>query len=197
MGAFGIMRDVVIRGAVAMVRVHMSGITRKPFHIFFLRWNERFVILSFAKIKGVIEEPHHNTYDIEFWGPDGMCTSFYLGALMAIIEMGKFLKKSKDVAAYQKLYENGKRLIESELYNGEYFYQKIQVDGLNAPNPIQASEKSMGGQYSDEARALLEKEGPKYQYGAGCLSDGVLGAWIAKVSGLNDPFDRNKITSHL
>jgi uncharacterized protein (DUF608 family) len=149
------------------------------------------------KNKGVIEEPHHNTYDIEFWGPDGMCTSFYLGALMAIIEMGKFLKKSKDVAAYQKLYENGKRLIESELYNGEYFYQKIQVDGLNAPNPIQASEKSMGGQYSDEARALLEKEGPKYQYGAGCLSDGVLGAWIAKVSGLNDPFDRNKITSHL
>ena len=31
--------------------------------------------------KGVIEEPHHNTYDIEFWGPDGMHVSFYLGAL--------------------------------------------------------------------------------------------------------------------
>ena len=28
---------------------------------------------------GVLEEPHHNTYDIEFWGPDGMCASFYLG----------------------------------------------------------------------------------------------------------------------
>jgi hypothetical protein len=28
---------------------------------------------------GTLEEPHHNTYDIEFWGPDGMCTSFYLG----------------------------------------------------------------------------------------------------------------------
>lgn len=27
---------------------------------------------------GVLEAPHHNTYDIEFWGPDGMCTSFYL-----------------------------------------------------------------------------------------------------------------------
>ncbi|HEY2726094.1 MAG TPA: GH116 family glycosyl-hydrolase, partial [Parafilimonas sp.] len=25
--------------------------------------------------KGAIEEPHHNTYDIEFWGPDGMHTS--------------------------------------------------------------------------------------------------------------------------
>jgi uncharacterized protein (DUF608 family) len=149
------------------------------------------------KGKGVLEEPHHNTYDIEFWGPDGMCTSFYLGALSAIIQMGKFLKNKKDVTAYQKLYDKGKKFIESELYNGEYFYQKIQVEGLNAPNPIEASEKSMGGHYSDEARQLLEKEGPKYQYGTGCLSDGVLGAWIAKVSGLNDPFDSEKIKSHL
>jgi uncharacterized protein (DUF608 family) len=149
------------------------------------------------KNKGVIEEPHHNTYDIEFWGPDGMCTSFYLGALTAIIQIGKFLKKNKDVAVYQKLLEKGKKIIESELYNGEYFYQKIQVAGLNAPNPIDASKKSMGGEYSEEARQLLEKEGPKYQYGTGCLSDGVLGAWIAKVSGLDDPFDPNKITSHL
>ncbi len=149
------------------------------------------------KKKGVIEEPHHNTYDIEFWGPDGMCTSFYIGALSAIIQMAQFLKKRKDAEVYQKLYEKGRKLIETELYNGEYFYQKIQVSGLNAPNPIEASVKSMGGEYSDEARQLLVKEGPKYQYGTGCLSDGVLGAWIAKVSGLKDPFDAGKITSHL
>jgi hypothetical protein len=55
----------------------------------------------------------------------------------------------------------------------------------------------MVGKYSDEAQTLLEKEGPKYQYGTGCLSDGVLGAWIASVCGLNDPFDREKIESHL
>lgn len=30
---------------------------------------------------GSIEEPHHNTYDIEFWGPDGMHNSFCYGAL--------------------------------------------------------------------------------------------------------------------
>jgi uncharacterized protein (DUF608 family) len=41
--------------------------------------------------KGTLEEPHHNTYDIEFWGPDGMCTSFYLGALKAITEMARRL----------------------------------------------------------------------------------------------------------
>jgi uncharacterized protein (DUF608 family) len=55
---------------------------------------------------GTLEEPHHNTYDIEFWGPDGMCTSFYLGALKSISEMGKFL--GEDVQKYQTLYEKGR-----------------------------------------------------------------------------------------
>ena len=26
--------------------------------------------------EGVLKEPHHNTYDIEFWGADSMCSSF-------------------------------------------------------------------------------------------------------------------------
>lgn len=145
--------------------------------------------------KGVLEEPHHNTYDIEFWGPDGMCSSFYLGALNAMIQMGDFLKK--DVKQYKKLYAAGKKYVEEELFNGEYFIQKIKVDGLQAANPIEASAISMGGHYSDEARTLLEKEGPKYQYGSGCLSDGVLGSWIASMCNLEEPLDAAKTTSHL
>src|SRR6202000_3030938 len=43
--------------------------------------------------KGVVEEPHHNTYDIEFWGADGMCTSFYLGALKPTTEMCSYLRQ--------------------------------------------------------------------------------------------------------
>ena len=39
--------------------------------------------------RGGLFEPHHNTYDIEFWGPDGMCTSIYLGALSAMKQMAK------------------------------------------------------------------------------------------------------------
>ena len=65
--------------------------------------------------------------------------------------------------------------MENELYDGEYFIQKIQFTGLNAHNPAEAAKKSFGGEYSKEAIELLEKEGPKYQYGKGCLSDGVLG----------------------
>ena len=145
--------------------------------------------------KGIIEEPHHNTYDIEFWGPDGMHASFYLGALNAMIVMGSFL--GQDVSRYSSLYNKGKQFAETNLYDGEYFIQKIQYTGLKAKNPIDASAISMGGNYSDEAKKLLEKEGPKYQYGAGCLSDGVLGAWIARMCGLGDPMDVSKIRSHL
>jgi hypothetical protein len=85
--------------------------------------------------------------------------------------------------------------MESQLYNGEFFIQQIKVEGLKAPDPAKA--KSMGGEYSEEAVELIRKEGPKYQYGNGCLSDGVLGAWIAKVCGLPDFLDKEKITSHL
>jgi uncharacterized protein (DUF608 family) len=144
---------------------------------------------------GTLEEPHHNTYDIEFWGPDGMCTSFYLGALKAISEMGKFL--GVDVQKYQSLYEKGRKTLEAELYDGEYFIQKIQWKGLNAPDPVAASKGSWNSDYSEEAKELLQKEGPKYQYGKGCLSDGVLGVWIAEVCGLKGIVDPVKVASHL
>ncbi len=142
---------------------------------------------------GTIEEPHHNTYDIEFWGPNGMHASFYLGALDAISAMGKFL--GKEVSLYVSLAEKGRKFMEAELYDGEYFFQKIQTTGLNAKDP--ATVKSFGGEYSQEAKDLLQKEGPKYQYGKGCLSDGVLGAWIARMCGLKDPVSSSKIKSHL
>jgi uncharacterized protein (DUF608 family) len=142
---------------------------------------------------GVIEEPHHNTYDIEFWGPDGMHTSFYLGALRAMMEMGAHL--GENTADYAGLYAKGRKFMETTLFDGEYFIQDIQYKGLNAPDP--ATAKSYGGDYSPEAIALLQKEGPKYQYGKGCLADGVLGVWIARMCGLPDILDPQKIRSHL
>ena len=143
--------------------------------------------------KGYLEEPHHNTYDIEFWGPDGMCTSFYLGALTAFIEMGKELKQP--VKEYTALLSKGKKYMETALFDGEYFIQKIQWGGLQAPNPVDVM--SFGGSYSEEALKLLKEEGPKYQYGTGCLSDGILGMWMASVCGLDEVLDNEKVRSHL
>ena len=145
------------------------------------------------KEKGILEEPHHNTYDIEFWGPDGMCTSFYLGALTAFIEMSKALEKP--YKNYESLLVKGKKYIESDLFDGEYFIQRIQWEGLAAPNPVVVESQRAG--YSDEAITLLKKEGPKYQYGTGCLSDGILGMWIASVCNLPEVIDKKKVTSHL
>ena len=127
-----------------------------------------------------MEEPHHNTYDIEFWGADGMCTSFYLGALLAAVVMGKTL--GEEVSLYLELLAAGLRRAESELFDGEYFIQRIEWKNLRAKSPLEI--KSMVGGYSPEAAAILEKEGPKYQYGSGCLADGVLGSWLALVCGV-------------
>ncbi len=147
------------------------------------------------RLTGTLEEPHHNTYDIEFWGADGMCTSFYLGALKAISEMGKYL--GEDVSQYITLYDKGKKKMETELYDGEYFVQKIKWEGLTAPDPVKASATTYNTSYSEEALKLMQKEGPKYQYGKGCLSDGVLGVWIAEVCGLRNIIDSAKVKSHL
>src|SRR5262249_32375194 len=127
--------------------------------------------------KGWVEEPHHNTYDIEFWGPDGMCTSFYLGALQAAVLMGKAL--ADEPPLYGELLAKGRRKAESELFNGEYFFQRIEWKNLRAKNPLETN--SAG---SPEAVDVFQKEGPKYQYGNGCLSDGVLGAWLALMCGV-------------
>jgi uncharacterized protein (DUF608 family) len=142
---------------------------------------------------GVLSEPHHNTYDIEFWGPEPMCSSFYLGALKAAVAMGK--AAGDEVPLYKELLEKGQKYVNEQLYNGEYYYQKVQWKDLKAKNPMAV--QNLGGDYSPEALELLQKEGPKYQYGKGCLSDGVLGTWLAQISGLDGILDENKVASHL
>lgn len=145
------------------------------------------------KGKGVVEEPHHNTYDIEFWGPDGMCTSFYLGALQAMILMGTYLKEN--VSRYAMLLQKGQQYMQTTLYDGEYFIQQIEWNGLRARSPLE--DPAAKNNYSAEALELLKKEGPKYQYGKGCLSDGVLGDWISRMCGMKGILDQEKVTSHL
>jgi len=44
---------------------------------------------------------------------------------------------------------------------------------------------------------ILQEEGPKYQYGTGCLSDGVLGEWLIGQAGLPPVLDPEKVRSHL
>lgn len=141
---------------------------------------------------GLIEEPHHNTYDIEFWGPEPMCSSMYLGALQAAISMSRAMNDSSSL--YEQLLQKGSRRMESDLFNGQFFFQDVKTDGLRATLPTH----TFGGEpYSHEALQLIEKEGPNYQYGNGCLSDGVIGAWMSFVCGVAPTIDVQKTLSHL
>lgn len=140
--------------------------------------------------EGWVKEPHHNTYDIEFWGPDGMCTSFYLGALKAATIMGRTL--GDNVSTYDDLLAKGLIRMETDLFNGEYFHQKVEWKNLRAKNPLEAR-----NDYPPDEAARLAKEGPKYQYGLGCLADGVLGSWMAMVCGVGQVVDAGKVASHL
>ena len=142
---------------------------------------------------GAIREPQHNTYDIEFWGANGMIMSFYASALGAYVAMADHL--GVDASAYAELLGKCRSYLSDNLWNGEYFYQKVEWEGLHAGSPIDA--QTYQGGYSPEALAILEKEGPKYQYGTGCLTDGVLGCWMSLTSGLEEPLDRELVRKHL
>ena len=144
--------------------------------------------------RGLVEEPHHNTYDIEFWGPDGLCCSFYLGALEAMAALAQAAGHPEDAEAYAELARKGAQAIEG-LFNGEYYEQKILTSGLREQSFALLLARPEA-ELSDEER-LLKAEGPKYQVGSGCLSDGVFGAWLARLAGLEGVQERAHIRSHL
>ena len=143
---------------------------------------------------GLPEEGHHNTYDISFYGPNGHCGSFYVAALTAAVKMGEAL--NDDTSRYLLLRNKGVKRLQDELFNGEYFYQQIMEDGLDRPPARLNPDENGPGYHSTIER--LNTQGPKYQYGSGCLSDGILGLWMARVCGIDDLIiDKSKVQSHL
>jgi uncharacterized protein (DUF608 family) len=146
--------------------------------------------------EGWLKERHLNTYDVFFWGPDSLCTSLYLGALRAVVAMGTAL--GEDVLAFSELLRQGRDRLEDLLFNGEYFFQNIEWKNLREPFPPPKGNPmfDMDNMNADYV-ALADVEGPPYQYGQGCLADGVLGAWACYTAGLGDLLDRKKVESHL
>jgi uncharacterized protein (DUF608 family) len=117
---------------------------------------------------GVMEGIQHNTYDIEFLGPNPLMAGFYLGALAAGAEMAEAVGESHAAERYRAIAKKGRAWVEKNLFNGEYYVQKY--------DPEQA---------------------PQFQFGKGCLSDQVLGQWIAAVSGLGDVLDKKQVRTAL
>jgi uncharacterized protein (DUF608 family) len=145
--------------------------------------------------RGGLFEPHHNTYDIEFWGADGMCTSIYLGALSAMVQMAQVVGETTDTGFYADLAKRCARFMDEELFNGEYYRQKVQY--LDLRDTSFANSVAHVDDKSSEMQQLLKREGPRYQYGGGCLSDGVIGAWMARTYGIETPITRKNVRSTL
>jgi uncharacterized protein (DUF608 family) len=145
--------------------------------------------------RGGLFEPHHNTYDIQFWGADGMCTSIYLGALSAMAKMAQAVGRQADVEFYSDLAQRCSHFLDDQLFNGEYYQQKVEYQGLR--DTSFASSVAHVHDKSSEMQQLLKREGPRYQYGSGCLSDGVIGAWMARMYGIQTPLARKNVRSAL
>lgn len=103
----------------------------------------------------VLDSRQHNTYDIEFYGPNSLTNSMFFAALKAGIEMAKYLGDQEHVEKYKEALEKGSKKMEELLWGGEYYIQ--QIDDVN--------------KY-------------RYQYGKGCLSDQLLGQFLSHVAGL-------------
>lgn len=75
---------------------------------------------------GVLEGVQHNTYDVEFYGPNPQCGIYYLGALRAAEEMARAQGDSAFATQCRSLFERGSKWMDANLFNGEFYIQKVQ-----------------------------------------------------------------------
>lgn len=119
---------------------------------------------------GLVDGDQHNTYDINFQGPNPLTQFFYLAGLRAGEEISRHLGDLATADEYRRLCESGRELTEQRLFNGEFFVQERAYDDASAP---------------------------KYQHGKGCLSDQLFGQLSATVAGLGDLVDPALVTKAL
>jgi len=116
----------------------------------------------------------------------------YLGALKAAVEMAAALGENDCANQYLEIFTRGKAWVDDNLFNGEYYFQKIDLNDRSLVEAFDAGEASMVGStmeaYWDEEHSEV-----KYQVGEGCLLDQVLAQWHADLYGLGDIFDPQQV----
>ncbi len=95
---------------------------------------------------GMLDSKQHNTYDIDFHGPNTLTNTIYYAALEAAARMADYFGESEQSRTYRRIAAAGSKLTDESCFNGLYYEQVI--DDVN--------------RY-------------KYQYGKGLLSDQLLG----------------------
>ncbi len=131
---------------------------------------------------GVMEGVQHNTYDVEFYGPNPLCGVWYLGALRAGEEMARALGDEVSAREYRRLFEGGSKWIDANLFNGQFYIQKV----VGRP-AAQVLPEFCGGD------GAANPESPDYQMGEACLCDQLLGQYMAHLVGLGYLLDEDHV----
>jgi len=116
---------------------HLSG------KLEFLRnnWSAVKKVLDHAWIKGgwdgnrdgVMEGSQHNTMDMNYFGPNPQMQFWYMGALKAAAEMAAAMNDPAFGMLCNGLHKRGSAWMDRNLFNGEYYEQKI-TDRLHCPH---------------------------------------------------------------
>jgi uncharacterized protein (DUF608 family) len=130
------------------------------------------------KRSGVLEGVQHTTYDVEFYGPNPLCGIYYLGALRAAEEMARALGEDAAAGEYRALFEKGSAWIDKNLFNGEYYIQKVR--GIPKSEIAPSTVGDMGADNPEQ---------PEFQLGEGCLADQLIGQYLADLAGLGPLLD--------
>jgi uncharacterized protein (DUF608 family) len=135
---------------------------------------------------GVMEGVQHNTMDVEYYGPNPQMTIWYLAALKAMERMAEHTKDSAMAEKCKKLFENGSKWIDENLFNGEYYIHRIIV-----PEKEKIPVEQLVGMGSNDYG------NPDYQLGEGCLVDQLVGQYLAHVCNLGYLVKKENVASTL
>ena len=134
---------------------------------------------------GIIDGRQHHTLDMELFGPAAWLEGFYLSALKAMAEMAEHM--GEDDSEYLRMFENGKKFLNEELFNGEYYYQKVDLADKAQLDRFENAQNY----WNPEANEL------KYQIGEGLIIDQALAQWHANLMGLDEIYDKDKLRTAL
>jgi non-lysosomal glucosylceramidase len=149
-----------------------------------------------ADMDGVLEGRQHHTLDMELYGPNAWLTGFYLAALKAGAEMAETLGDKETARQYGTLFNKGRKWVDANLFNGEYYYQQINLQDRSILEPYCEGgslfgDSTLQAYWNDEAGEI------KYQIGEGCGVDQVVAQWHADICGLGDIFENAQVNSSL
>lgn len=117
---------------------------------------------------GIMRSTQHNTFDINFEGPNTFVGSLYLAALLAGARMAEHVGDAEIASLYARVYAQGRAYTEKNLFKHGYFIQEIPADAKD-----------------------------QWQYGEGCLTDQTFGQTWARLLSLGTVYREDLVASAL